>query len=181
MTPSFYQELKDILCGNGFADEIEWAENIEPCPNARSFAEEAVWVIINSGLKNQVARGIYNKVSQELFLKGKLTGKTFGHERKVEAINFIFKNQDNLFLEYQNAEDKLAYLETLPHIGLITKYHLAKNLGLDMVKPDRHLVRIAKKYQTSPLKMCQKLAQETGDKLALIDTVIWLAANLGIL
>ena len=55
---------------------------------------------------------------------------------------------------------------------------LAKNLGVDCVKPDRHLVRIAKMYNTNPFDMCQKLSDLTGDSLNTVDTVIWRAANL---
>ena len=34
------------------------------------------------------------------------------------------------------------YLTTFDQIGPVTAFHLAKNLGLDVVKPDRPLVRM---------------------------------------
>lgn len=65
-------------------------------------------------------------------------------------------------------------------MGDIIKYHLVKNLGFDCIKPDRHLERIAKSYKTDPFLMCQKLSEKLGDSLNTVDTVIWRAANLGL-
>ena len=66
-------------------------------------------------------------------------------------------------------------------MGDIIKYHWAKNLGVNCVKPDRHLKRIAKTFNTNPFDMCQKLSEITGDNLNTVDTVIWRSANLGLI
>ena len=97
---------------------------------------------------------------------------------KVNAINYVWLFKDHYFEEYQKAEDTLEFCGTLPYMGDIIKYHLAKNLGFDCIKPDRHLVRIAEKYETDPFTMCQKLSDRLGDSLNTVDTVIWRAANL---
>ena len=75
----------------------------------------------------------------------------------------------------------MAYLESIPWIGGITKYHLAKNLGFDCCKPDRHLVRISKEYNTSPEELCKRISEATGDRVATVDLVIWRVANLGLI
>ena len=64
-------------------------------------------------------------------------------------------------------------------MGPVTACHLAKNLGLDVVKPDRHLLRIAAVtgYQ-SPYEMCCDIAKVTSDKLSVIDLVIWRFATI---
>src|SRR5204862_28581 len=36
-----------------------------------------------------------------------------------------------------------TWLTRCPYIGPVTCWHLAKNVGMDVVKPDRHLVRMA--------------------------------------
>jgi len=36
------------------------------------------------------------------------------------------------------------FLQQLPFIGPVTAFHLAKNLGIEAVKPDRHLCRLSK-------------------------------------
>lgn len=167
---NLYLKVKDA----GYSEELEWADNIKECDNAIDFAIEAVWVILCSGFKEQAARPIMNKI-----LTGECIMDVVRHPLKAEAICYICSNRYNLFRMYQDANDKLEYLKSLPHIGEITKYHLAKNLGLDVVKPDRHLVRIAKVYNMTPLEMCEKIRNITGDKLSFIDSVIWRAANLG--
>ena len=60
-----------------------------------------------------------------------------------------------------------------------TSLHLAKNLGLNVVKPDRHLVRISSAlgYQ-SPDDMCQQLSTVLGEKVCVIDIVFWRFATI---
>jgi len=69
--------------------------------------------------------------------------------------------------------------QSLPWIGPITKYYMAKNLGADVCKPDRHLTRIAGKYDMELEELCKKLSEESGDHISMVDNVIWRVANLG--
>lgn len=180
MDSKFYLELKSELINRGYEEEIKWAKNLQPCNSAVDFFAEYMWVVINSGLKAQIARIIYDRIVAAM-LKGKKPSEVFKHQGKAKAIEFVFKDRDRKFKAYQEASDKLSFLETLPWIGKITKYHLAKNLGLDFCKPDRHLVRIAKMYNTIPDILCKRLAQETGDRIGTVDSVIWRTANLGLI
>ena len=79
------------------------------------------------------------------------------------------------------AGDKLAYLEALPWIGKITKYHVAKNFGLQYAKPDVHLQRLADTFKTTPQVLCEEIAARTGYKVATVDTLLWRAAATGVL
>lgn len=174
-----YLAIKWQLIIDGYGHEIDWIANIEPCMDADDFAHEATWVILNSGMKEQIARQIWNKI-KKAWLSGQPTSSAFGHKGKVAAIDFIRKNRQDIFNQYDCCLDKLEFLESLPFIGKITKYHLAKNLGLDVVKPDRHLVRLAKKYEFADcFELCKWIRNETGDKVSMIDMVLWRAANLG--
>ena len=175
-----YLKLKARLIDLGYAEEIDWAENVGPCQNYNIFAYEAMWVILNSGMKNQIARQIEQRIYHALNNNQPISS-AFGHNGKVKAIEYILENKKRLFYEYENAEDKVEYLKSLPWIGDITKYHLAKNLGLDVCKPDRHLVRIAGKYNLTPIELCQRLADATGDRIGVVDIVLWRAGNLGII
>jgi hypothetical protein len=75
----------------------------------------------------------------------------------------------------------IDFLQTLDFVGPITKYHLAKNIGLDVVKPDRHLMRLAKAAKfPSPTDLCQSIADVTGDKISVIDLVLWRYSTLGV-
>lgn len=174
-----YLAIKGQLIIDGYGHEIDWIANIKPCMDADDFAHEATWVILNSGMREQIARQIWNKI-KKAWLSGQPTASAFGHKGKVAAIDFIRKNRQDIFDQYFGCGEPLIFLESLPFIGKITKYHLAKNLGLDVVKPDRHLVRLAKQYNFADcFEMCNKISLETGDKVSMIDTVLWRAANSG--
>lgn len=173
-----YLALKGQLIIDGYGHEIDWQTNLLPCDNECTFANEAIWVILNSGMKEQIARSIWNSI-KSAWANGLPTSFAFKHAGKVNAIDYIKQNGTELFNKYTQSSHKLEYLQTIPFIGPITKYHLAKNLGHDVVKPDRHLVRIAKTYNTNCEDMCEKLSKETGDKVSVVDIVIWRSANLG--
>lgn len=179
MKKEHYMQLKLDLISEGYGGELEWIENIQPCIDADDFAHEATWVILNSGMREQMARQIWNKI-KNAWLSGKPTSSAFGHKGKVAAIDFIHKNRQDILNQYECSPEPLEFLESLPFIGKITKYHLAKNLGIDCVKPDRHLVRLAKEYNFDDcFKMCNKISLETGDKVSMVDMVLWRSANLG--
>jgi len=170
-----YLDLKQRVAVE-YGSEIDWAANLKPCEDADRFSYEAIWVVLNAGMKAQVARKIEGRILP-LLQRGESSAGGFGHKLKCRAIDEIWLHRESLFVCYQAANDKLDYLQSLPHIGPVTKFHLARNLGLDVCKPDRHLVRIA--GQETPTVMCQRLSNATGDRIGLVDCVIWRAANLG--
>jgi len=75
-------------------------------------------------------------------------------------------------------KDNLAnpdQLVRLPYIGRTTCMHLARNLGnLDVVKPDLHLVRMAKRfdYQDS-MEMIKAMSSQEGTALGISDLCLW--------
>jgi hypothetical protein len=179
MDPRHYNELKIKLIRAGYGAEIQEFRDIKPCDNPFDFWMEYSWVVISSGIKNQVARIIWNRVLLAMTEGKPIYPGAFRHKGKAEAIETMWQAKETTFVEeYLKAKDKIGYLETLSWIGGITKYHLAKNLGLPVCKPDRHLTRIAKQYGMTPVEMCERLSRETGDSIAVIDSVIWRAANL---
>jgi hypothetical protein len=180
MESNRFIEIMGSVIGAGYGDEIEWQRELQPCDNAQNFFGETCWVILNSGMKEQIARKIWNRV-QDAWAKGIDLSEVFRHKGKVAALNYVMDNHKELFDKYQSADDKISFLQTIPFIGGITKYHLAKNLGHDCVKPDRHLVRIASQYGTTPEELCENLSKETGEKKCVIDIVIWRACNLKII
>ena len=174
-----FLKLKSTLEHNGYSEEIAQANAIKRCDNPDDFFSEFMWVVLSSGMKNQVARLIEGRIF-EAWRVGCATSTAFRHVGKVKAIDYVKENRVEVFTQYLCADDKLEYLKSLPWIGDITKYHLAKNLGTDVVKPDRHLVRIARKYSVSCFELCQRLADLTGLRVAAVDQVLWRAGNLGL-
>lgn len=161
-------------------DDIEWAENIEPPPSVDAFVTEIIFVICNSGMKNTVALKIFKRV-MDAKTKDKSAGDVFRHQLKCRAIDDIWKNGDRLFREYLCAADKLEFIQSLPHIGAITKYHVAKNFGLQYAKPDVHLQRLADREGCTAQQLCERLSASSGYKIATVDTLLWRACAVGIL
>lgn len=180
MNPEKYLELKAEIIKRGYSNDIKWAENVKPCTSSDDFLVEFVFVVCNSGMKAQIAVQIFNRLIQAMKDRTSIWC-AFKHPGKLGAIGYVWAIRNKLFFEYWKAKDKIEFCKSLPWIGDITKYHLAKNLGVDCIKPDRHLVRIAKEYNTDPFSMCRKLSEIIGDNLNTVDTVIWRSANLGMI
>lgn len=171
-------ELREAIVRLGYGAEIVWQESVKEPDSSDEFMWQYIWVVISSGMKNQIARKIEQRIAEAYNNHQPIEG-AFKHKGKVKAIEFMVKNHEQVFDQYLESKDRLSFLQTLPYIGEITKYHLAKNLGEDVVKPDRHLVRIAQNYGTTPLELCQELARKIGYRIGTIDLILWRAANLG--
>ena len=172
-----YLDLKDKVCRLGYWKEVDWSCDIRPPKDGVGFWREFAWVVINSGMKEQIARCIWRKV-RPCVERGGSCSDVFGHKGKASAIDEVWCYKDHLLGKYLASPDKVEWCRTLPWIGDVTKWHLAKNLGFDCVKPDRHIVRI---FGIGCLEECRRLANESGDRLTTVDTVIWRAANLGMI
>jgi hypothetical protein len=99
------------------------------------------------------------------------------NRRKHEAVLEIARRVSEIgFHQFMETlfEDPLNYLQLLPFIGPVTAVHLAKNLGFDLAKPDRHLIRLQKRLGFSDVSaMCAHLASATGDSIRVVDLVLW--------
>lgn len=178
-----YQQLRATIIDMGYASDIQWAQEVAEPKDAVHFAMEHAFVVCNSGMKAQIARGIFEKVMGALW-RDEHPSTVFGHKGKSEAIWTVWNTRHDWFDRYLAVPDdaaKVEFLQTMPWIGGITKWHLAKNFGVDAVKPDRHLVRLGVKYSTTPHELCRALAEQTGDRIGTVDYVLWRACNLGIL
>lgn len=176
-----YRLLKSLITEAGFGDDITWAENIGRCKTAADFQREHSFVVCNSGMRAKAACGIFLKV-QVALAAGRPLGEVFRHELKCRAIQHVYDRRAELFarfreVEVEGVEAILSFLVTLPHIGDIVKFHLAKNLGCPVAKPDRHLVKIASFFGAGAQAFCERLSAESGDKVTTVDTAVWRAAS----
>ena len=179
ITAADFRQIRALLGEQAEAD-IAWAQDLQEPTDPGEFARETIFVICNSGMKNTVARGIYERCIDAI-TRRRPVREVFGHAGKADAIEKIWRDRYVLLVEYQAATDKLAYLETLPWIGGITKYHLAKNFGADAAKPDVHLQRLADREGCTVQALCERLAGELGLRVASVDTVLWRACATGVL
>jgi hypothetical protein len=101
----------------------------------------------------------------------------FNNQKKIDAILMLARRIVNTGFDQLKAsihEDPIQLLRTFPYIGPVTAWHLAKNLGFDVAKPDRHLRRISEGLGYIDVHhLCDYLAQITGDEKRVIDIVLW--------
>lgn len=179
LTAADFQRCVDRL-GQQARDDIAWSQALMPPTDADEFAAEIIFVVCNSGMKNTMARKIFDAVMLKL-AAGESALSAFGHIGKADSINRIWHDRQKLLAGYLEAADKLAFLESLPWIGPITKYHAAKNFGFDVAKPDVHLQRLADREGCTVQQLCERLAAEVGLRIATVDTVLWRACANGVL
>lgn len=193
---SLYITAKERVIEAGFADEIDWQEEVtldhldEP-----TFLRESAWVVLSAGFRETVLRRRFGKVSEafldwssaDLIMSKRETCRSdallaFGNQRKIDAILVIVGRVAVEGIETIRKEITrrgTEFIRELPFMGPITARHLAKNLGVVMVKPDRHLTRLAAKTgYDSAEQMCRTIAEVVGDSLSVIDIVFWRYATL---
>ena len=184
-----FTDAEKFCRDNGFQREIDWCEN-RPSLNQmldNDVLREYAWVVFNSGMRNSVIEAKWHDLCEafrwfnlkllldapDAVLRDALT--VFGHYKKVDAVIQFAKKlwKDDLAFRDRVNENPLKTLTELPYIGDITKYHLARNLGFDFIKPDRHLQRLADEYGMNPFELCNLIHNETGRRLGTIDVILW--------
>lgn len=180
----------------GYTTELEWQNSRDLSALSESaFLEEAAWVILSTGLREIVVRRRFPKISQafmnwvsaELIAQNRssceaMAIKVFNNSRKIPAIGSICERVALMGLDTIRehiCKDGFEFLQEFDFIGPVIRYHLAKNTGLDVVKPDCHLVRIANAARCdSPIRLCQVISDATGEKLSVVDLVLWRYATI---
>ena len=190
-TIAFYRSAKERLSNTVFKEEIHWQARSDLSEFGESdLLREAAWVILCCGFRESVVRSWFPYISlcfcdwesaSTICENAELCRATalsaFRNVRKVEAIIRTAKYVHDIgFDRYRLAilADPLRSLRSLPYIGQITSYHLAKNLGTDVAKPDRHLVRFASSQGFPDVhSLCSAISQATGDPLRVVDIILW--------
>ena len=190
-----YMNAKEYIIDSGYAAEIDWQESVALDDLTREqFLEEAAWVVLSSGMSERVIRKKFDEISSALHnwdidmivlsqshCRARAL-KAFNHTGKVDAILNIARvlyGIDFATVLSEIRQKEVEYIMKLPFMGPATSYHFAKNIGLDVVKPDRHLIRIARVagYE-SPAGMCSDIAEFIGERMSVVDLVIWRFATL---
>ena len=191
-----YLMAKRIIIDQGFQNEILWQSKL--CfgdLNESEFLRELAWVILSSGMKERVIRKVFPNISYCFFNWSSAKEiadnsdicfdsaiKQFNHKPKIAAVIFAAqKLRDANFDDFkrQISENPIGVLQQFPYIGPITVFHLAKNIGLPVAKPDRHLVRIANQEGFYDIQdFCRLISHECGDSVPVVDIVLWRFATV---
>jgi len=180
------------FCVEGGANLEYWRNLPRPADiSEKFFFSELTWCIYNAGMKETLIRqkwpaltDAFHDFDADMIVSNfsqvwAVALKVFNHPGKCDAvinsaINIIKDRPINEKMASMTEDEALKYFQSYPYIGRVTRYHIARNVGFDVVKPDRHLVRIAEflKYQT-PDALVQEIANLTGERKGFIDYIIW--------
>jgi len=192
----YYYLAKRSVYQHGFFSEIYWQEktNIESV-DVQTFLSEHAWVILSSGMNVKVVEKLFVSLAPifrhwenaEYILMHRIQIKSeashrFAHSSKLDAIIYMSDYVATKGLaETMSSIQRFGtdFLEQFPFLGPATSKHFAKNLGFNISKPDRHLVRISKKfgYLNSDF-LCKEISEITGDKMNVVDVVLWRYATI---
>lgn len=159
------------------------------------FASHCAYVILAGGFSQQTAKRIHEKIMNQVRVSGAKFDtliQIFNNKNKIRAICKIWENRHCFCTDYYKLnllDDKLKYLQSLPHIGKITANHLARNLGEDIVKYDIWIQRLGCVFAGKDLSidngkllpeiksacddMFVHLVGQTGLPRGYIDVVLW--------
>lgn len=187
----FYDRAKHEVVSLGYSKEINWQTSQHPDNiDERTFLQESAWVIYCSGFKESTVRKYFDHISlcfcdwesaSEIARNRDICTKAamcvFKNKRKhcavAEVATRISKCKFSIYKE-KLLEDPICTLQELPFIGKITSYHLAKNLGFDIAKPDRHLLRLSKLYGYLNVQtLCSDVSSYSGDAIKVVDIILW--------
>ncbi len=205
---SLFFAVEKHIIDSGLGEDKDSFETIKrrllepPVLNAKEFAKECIYVILAGGFRQKIAKKKFGEIMNFINSGGEVCEKNllpiFGNANKIRAIVKIWNNRKGFrdgFYELKTEGEKLNYLAKLPHIGEITKNHLARNLGINNVKYDVWIQRLgialgkSDLHEGFPLNeevkaLCDKMFTEIGEATGLnrgyVDVVLWKACQSGI-
>lgn len=205
---SLEKQLRD--CGHD-SDNQSFDEILENLQNKKiyspdEFASHCAYVILAGGFSQKTAKRIHETIIHLLKSHGAnfdVLIKKFNNKNKISAICKIWENREKLCNEYYQItelENKINYLQKLPHIGKITANHLARNLGENVVKYDIWIQRLGCVFVKKPelidkinnANLCNEikeacdemfnhLAHNTNLPHGYIDVVLWKSLQTGLI
>ncbi len=191
-----YLIAKQKVIEKGYAKEIDWQyevslEALDEC----TFLRESAWVILNSGMRESVVRQRFGKISEAFYnwqsaviiaenakTCREIALRYFNHKGKIAAILSIVKriSHDGFSDIFHGIKQTgIKYLRQFPFLGPVTSIHLAKNIGLSVAKPDRHLIRLVSRLGYKNVQvLCEDISRATDDPVPVIDIVLWRFSTL---
>ncbi len=178
-------------------DEIKEILSNPPHFSPDEFASIVSYVILAGGFSQKTAKKIHKIIMSKMPANTGDLLQIFNNKNKINAIVKIWDNRESCrdgFYKCETLDEKLNYLQKLPHIGKITANHLARNLGENVVKYDIWIQRLGVLYGGNQalsrkidngkldvdIKKCcddmfEHLHIETGLPVGYIDVVLWKA------
>lgn len=186
-----FARAKEYVVSSNLLAEVEWQRT-------RSFSQftepdllrEAAWVILCSGFREALVRRAFDHISlsfcdwesaRAIVSSARACRAnalaSIRNSRKIDAIIEVAHVVDStgfVRLRRRILKEPILELQQFPFIGPVTAWHLAKNLGFEVAKPDRHLVRLARKLGFDGVQeLCSSIAEAIDEAVPVVDIVLW--------
>jgi hypothetical protein len=206
-----YYDFAYALAMRYYKAEVERVRKLrfEDC-TPDQFWSEYIWCVYVSGFNSKViaqkhpalrdAYGDWRNIGsyEAIWMEVK---PVIANERKCKAVHGVGVDMSKAWYWAEEAKAEpnawwlkwrsvrcanLELIQGLPFMGPVTSHHLARNLGLDTVKPDLHLNRLANLYQFYTTEaMCRYIAINRPvrvsplrrERLGVIDLILWYGAS----
>ena len=193
--PSSYFQKAEIFAKEFYSEELTRIsstkfESVSP----DFFFREYIWVVHATGFSAKAVGKFFDKLLNAYGSYAILANEDFStawsriqpvcnNKLKASSIHKMAKLMTSEFSDWGTFKSTRLIspqtLAQLPHVGPVTCFHLARNIGiLDCVKPDLHLVRMAEHWGFKDCdEMCLSIQKEYDYPLGIIDLILWYSAS----
>ena len=190
-----YESALHRVIERGWGDEVQYFRELTfDKVDGRFFFREYAFCVYASGFSNYVLNskweGLskayknwnYEKVCQSMDEVRDEALKFINFKRKVEAILECAQKLNDRgwprFKDWLQGMNLLIKPGQLKFIGPATRYHLARNIGANVAKPDRYMLDRAAKYgypltDKGVQQFAIYLAKLVGERVGVVDYVLW--------
>jgi hypothetical protein len=186
-----FERAREYTVTANLLAEVEWQRSRTPLEFTETdLLRETSWVILCCGFREATVRRAFDHISLS-FCDWESAGSivtaasacragalaSINNPRKIDAIIYAARVVETMGFEElkeQIVRQPLLELQRFPFIGPVTSCHLAKNLGFQIAKPDRHLVRLCQAVGFSdPQQLCSSIAETVGEAINVVDLILW--------
>jgi len=190
---SFFEKARKHVIEQGFQWEIDLVENRHLVDiDAWHLFEAFLFVVLgSSGLNNKVVKKYYDLFASTCEKQGAEEAfKTIPNRRIREVARYVWLCREEILatLFTRNSDERrIEYIRTFPQMGKKTAKHFARNIGIDCVKPDLWMLRIAEqhgfftadKHEPDPDATCRYIQNYLpcpgipSYRIGTIDVILW--------
>jgi hypothetical protein len=191
----YFEKAKKFAYDN-YAEEIKRISSTTfATVTGEKFFHEYIWTVHTTGFSAKAVGKFFPRLLEAYGPYDRLAAET--KDIAFERVRLVCNNQQKIMSVWMTAtrmrngiqlfgwekfrQDYLSspdLLAKFPYVGKITQFHLARNIGLlDSVKPDLHLVRMAKYWNFEDCTSMCKALQEEGMPLGIVDLLLWYSAS----
>lgn len=168
-----------------------WQSERPEAKTDRDLLQEYGWVVACCGMTAKAVLPRWERLSAVLGDWDPVRAATtplgdvlavLNNRRKIQAImDFAMDLANNPGqmeqLGRRPLKEALAWMSTLPWVGGNNRHQLARNLGWDTIAKSGPVHRFAAMLQLTAEDLCEEVANETGERLRVVDLLLWQWGN----